>query len=115
MIEPSWTVPMYISDTFLIGIEDHMPRHSAIFCRVVERVLNANAVEARLADGVEQDVHGVAGKRGQRLRLLVEAGLEAAIEIEPARIAAGGIVGEDGFEARGGRSGSARRSGPSVR
>jgi hypothetical protein len=61
------------SDILLVGIEDHVPGHAVVFFDVGQRIVNARAIEAGLADRIQQRVHRVIGQRGKLLRLLVEA------------------------------------------
>ena len=88
-------------NVLLVRVEAHGARNSVVLLNVSESIVNAGAIEAGLADGVEQHVHRVVGKRRELLGLLLEASVKAAIEIEPARIVARGIVGEDSLEAFG--------------
>jgi hypothetical protein len=86
----------------LIGIEDHVPGHAVVFFDIRQRVVNARAIQPRLAYRIQQHVHGVEGHRSELLRLFVEAVLEALVEIQPARVVAGGVVRVHGLEALGG-------------
>ena len=90
------------SDILLIGIEDHVPGDAVVLFDVGQRIVNARAIQAGLADRIQQRVHRVIGQRGKLLRLLVEAGFEALIEVEPLWIVARGVVGEDSLETLGG-------------
>ena len=99
-------------DVLLIGIEDHVPGDAVVLLDIGQCVVNACTIEASLADGVEQSVHRVIGQRRKLLRLLVEAVLKAAIEAEPARILAGGIVGKHSLETFSRRASFGQQRGP---
>ena len=95
-----------------VRIEDHVAGYAVVLPNVAQRILNAGAVEARLADGVQQHIHRVISQRGKLLRLLLEAVFETAVEADPARVLAGGIVGEDRLKTLGRIASLGQQRGP---
>ena len=64
------------SHILLVGVEDHVPGHAVVLFNVGERIVNPGAIQPRLANGVEQRIHGVVGQRSKLLGRLMEVGLE---------------------------------------
>ncbi len=93
------------SDVLAVGIEDHVAGHTLIVLDAGQCVANPALVQSGAADRVQQNLHRIVGQSGEVIRLLVEARLEARIEVEPARVGARGIVGKNRLEAFRGRSG----------
>lgn len=50
---------VHVRHVLLVWIEDHMPCHSVVLRNVGERIMNARAIQSRLADGTEQRIHRV--------------------------------------------------------
>src|ERR1035438_8257193 len=82
------------SHILLVGIEDHVSRYAVIGTHAGQRIVNARAIQTSLANGVEQCIHGVVCQRCKLLGLLVKLRIETLVEVEPARIVAGWIVGK---------------------
>src|ERR1017187_5395637 len=96
----------------LIWVEDHAPSYAFVLIDICQRVVNAGAVQSGLADGIEQRVHCIKGQRGILLRLLFETGFKAAVEVEPARIVACGVIGKYRLESLGGWAGFSQQFRP---
>ena len=92
-------------DIFLVGVEDHVAGHAVVLLDVGQRVVNAGAIQAGLADRIQQRVHCVISQRSKLLGLLVKLILKAAIEADPALVLAGGIVRKDRLKSLGRISG----------
>src|ERR1019366_6067361 len=86
-------------DVLAVCVEDHVSSDAMVVVDLRKGIMDACAVEARLADGLEQDLHGVIGERCELFGLLVVGGLVTGIEVEPAPVGTRRIVGKNSFHA----------------